>query len=362
MPAPRPVPSSSPRGACGWPPPRSACTPSRSAPSSPRRSASIPGASRSPSTVRTSNGAPTWTGPRPGPGSDSTPTPSRSSRSGSCSRTRASTARYRAFAGLGEHGCRLEIVGSLRLEDNEFVAYVDELRDLTDATPGATLHEEYVSDAEFDVWLVAADVLVLPYRLIWSSGVCERAALYDRPVIASRTGGLADQVTTNATLVEDDAELAAAMRSVAGFEVPVRASGGLAHERPRRGHGRDPGPGRTSASELDAHRDVGDRTAQGQHDRADRTAPPHLAARDARGPLRASWRLGDEEGGPPDHRMGGRPDHRPAEPAPAGHDRRARRRADTPEGRTGRLTDRADHSRSGGIRGLDRLDRIPGFR
>lgn len=132
----------------------------------------------------------------------------------------------RAFAGLGDHGCRLEIVGSLRLEDHEFVAYVDELRDLADATPGATLHEEYVSDAEFDVWLVAADVLVLPYRLIWSSGVCERAALYDRPVIASRTGGLADQVTANATLVDDDTELAAAMRTAAGFEAPVRASGG----------------------------------------------------------------------------------------------------------------------------------------
>jgi glycosyltransferase involved in cell wall biosynthesis len=132
----------------------------------------------------------------------------------------------RAFAGLADHGCRLEIVGSLRLEDSEYVAYVDELRDLAEATPGATLHEEYVSDAEFDVWLVAADVLVLPYRLIWSSGVCERAALYDRPVIASRTGGLADQVTGTAMLVDDDRELAIAMRKIAGLEAPVRASGG----------------------------------------------------------------------------------------------------------------------------------------
>ena len=35
----------------------------------------------------------------------------------------------RAFAGLGEHGCRLEVVGSLRSEDTEYVAYVDELRE-----------------------------------------------------------------------------------------------------------------------------------------------------------------------------------------------------------------------------------------
>jgi glycosyltransferase involved in cell wall biosynthesis len=132
----------------------------------------------------------------------------------------------RAFAGLGDHGCRLEIVGSLRLEDSEYVAYVEELGDLVEATPGATLHQEYVSDAEFDVWLVAADVLVLPYRLIWSSGVCERAALYDRPLIASRTGGLADQVSANATLVDDDRELALALRAAAGLEIPVRTSGG----------------------------------------------------------------------------------------------------------------------------------------
>jgi glycosyltransferase involved in cell wall biosynthesis len=123
----------------------------------------------------------------------------------------------RAFSGLGEHGCRLEIVGSLRVEDFEYVAYVDELRALVDATPGASLHDEYVSDAEFDVWIVAADALVLPYRLIWSSGVCERAALYQRPVIASRTGGLADQVAADAILVDDDNQLADAMRSLAGL-------------------------------------------------------------------------------------------------------------------------------------------------
>ena len=73
-----------------------------------------------------------------------------------------------------------------------------------------------MSDAEFDVWIVAADALVLPYRHIWSSGVCERAALYHRPVIASRTGGLADQVTGDAQLVDDDQQLADAMRALAG--------------------------------------------------------------------------------------------------------------------------------------------------
>ena len=40
-----------------------------------------------------------------------------------------------AFAGLADHGCRLDVVGSLRVEDNEYVAYVDELRELADEHP-----------------------------------------------------------------------------------------------------------------------------------------------------------------------------------------------------------------------------------
>lgn len=132
----------------------------------------------------------------------------------------------RAFAGLADHGCRLEIVGSVRVEDAEYVSYVEELRNLAATTAGVTLREEYVSDTEFDVWLVAADALVLPYRLIWSSGVCERAALYQRPVIASRAGGLADQVGGTAVLVDNDQELAAAMRTLVGIVDDARRSGG----------------------------------------------------------------------------------------------------------------------------------------
>ncbi len=131
-----------------------------------------------------------------------------------------------AFAGMAEHGCRLEIVGSVRVEDDEYVAYAEDLRELVESTPGAHLRETYVSDADFDVWIVAADALVLPYRLIWSSSVCERAALYQRPVIASRIGGLANQISGDAFLVDNDRELAIAMRSVAGLVSDVRVSGG----------------------------------------------------------------------------------------------------------------------------------------
>ncbi len=118
----------------------------------------------------------------------------------------------RAFHGLAVHGCSLHLVGSVRVEDSEYLSYLAELRELVATTPGAHLHDRYVSDELFDRWLVASDVVVLPYRHIWSSGVLERALLYGRRVIATTVGGLSQQAAGRAevTLVDKSA-LAAAM-------------------------------------------------------------------------------------------------------------------------------------------------------
>lgn len=127
----------------------------------------------------------------------------------------------RAFRGLGERGARLYVVGSLRLDEGEYAAHLDELRDLASDTPGVELAVGYVSDELFDRWIVAADYVVLPYRHIWSSGVAERAAIYHRPVIVTRVGGLAEQVASrpDVTLVSNDGELRRAMaRAFGGSE------------------------------------------------------------------------------------------------------------------------------------------------
>lgn len=143
-----------------------------------------------------------------------------------------------AFAGLGATGCRFDVVGSVRVEDPAYLAYLAELEALVAATDGTHLHAGFVSDELFDRWIVAADVVVLPYRSIWSSGVLERAALYDRPVIATDVGGLAEQAGHRAsvTLVAntgDDAELRAAMWAAAGER--VAASTATADPWPREG-------------------------------------------------------------------------------------------------------------------------------
>jgi glycosyltransferase involved in cell wall biosynthesis len=120
----------------------------------------------------------------------------------------------RAFDGLAAQGCSLHVVGSVRVDEPEHLAYLAELQALVASTPGAHLHNQYVSDELFDRWLVASDVVVLPYRNIWSSGVLERALLYERRVIATAVGGLRQQANARPgiTLVDEDGLVGALWR------------------------------------------------------------------------------------------------------------------------------------------------------
>jgi glycosyltransferase involved in cell wall biosynthesis len=136
----------------------------------------------------------------------------------------------RAFADLGQAGCRLYVVGSIRVEEPEYLAHLADLRRLAAERPGVELRIEYVSDERFDEWLVAADVVVLPYRNIWSSSVLERARLYDRPVIASDVGGLHDQGYRRVVWVATDDELAIAMHEAAGHRRPMESAEASARE------------------------------------------------------------------------------------------------------------------------------------
>jgi glycosyltransferase involved in cell wall biosynthesis len=120
----------------------------------------------------------------------------------------------RAFAGLRPERVRLYVVGSIRSQDQISLSHVEELRRLARETPGVELREAYVSDVDFDDWIVAADALVLPYRHGVSSNVMERGLLYGKPVIMSRVGGMVDQGADRAhvTLVDGDDELLEAVR------------------------------------------------------------------------------------------------------------------------------------------------------
>lgn len=130
-----------------------------------------------------------------------------------------------AQGSLGSRAASLHIVGSLRVEDPAFEEHVEELKVLARDVAGAHLHLGFVTDEEFDRWLVAADVVVLPYRHIWSSGVMERAALYERQVVVTRVGGLAGQARPGTVVVDTDDELADAMRDLSGRAGAPKRSG-----------------------------------------------------------------------------------------------------------------------------------------
>ncbi len=120
-----------------------------------------------------------------------------------------------AMASVRSPRAHLHIVGSARVDHPDITGYVDELTMACARITSATLHQRFVSDVEFDLWLQAADAVVLPYREIWSSGVIERARLFGTPIIASDLPQLRDQAPQDTTFVADVDELTAAMQSVA---------------------------------------------------------------------------------------------------------------------------------------------------
>jgi len=127
-----------------------------------------------------------------------------------------------AFA-LADGAARLYVVGSVRTPTAENRAYARDLAARCRAVAGAELVEGFTSDAEFDLWLAAADWVVLPYRRAWSSGVLARAHVLGTPAIVSSVGGLPEQAGEKDVVVRDDRELAEALGRAAGAPRPLRS-------------------------------------------------------------------------------------------------------------------------------------------
>ncbi len=119
-----------------------------------------------------------------------------------------------AMAKISATAAQLHIVGSARVEADVITDFLDELESKVSGSENCHLHVGYVSDADFDTWIQAADCVVLPYREIWSSSVLERAKLFERPTIVSSVGGLADQGSAETRVISSELELEAEMRKV----------------------------------------------------------------------------------------------------------------------------------------------------
>lgn len=101
----------------------------------------------------------------------------------------------------------LYVVGSLRVQWGDYIDYLNNLVGLSKEIPNAHVVNQYLTDEEFDRWINASDVIVIPYKEIWSSGVVARAKLFEKPVIARNTGGLKDQLEKTDLVFDNDADL-----------------------------------------------------------------------------------------------------------------------------------------------------------
>jgi glycosyltransferase involved in cell wall biosynthesis len=108
----------------------------------------------------------------------------------------------------------LYVVGSVRESTPDNLAYARDLGARCEATPGVALVNRFVDDREFDLWIAAADRLVLPYRRSWSSGVLARAHALGTPALVADVGGLAEQADEHDVMFRDDQGLREAMQDV----------------------------------------------------------------------------------------------------------------------------------------------------
>ncbi len=92
-----------------------------------------------------------------------------------------------AFARLGDASARLVVAGNVHDP-----AYVHELEELVSKQPGVRTWFQYVPDPELQYFLNAADVCVLPYRDVTTSGAAILAFSFGRAIIAPALGGFVE--------------------------------------------------------------------------------------------------------------------------------------------------------------------------
>lgn len=87
----------------------------------------------------------------------------------------------------------LHIVGSANADCAQSADFMAGLRQRCLSEKSTTLHEVFLTDEEFDCWLMAADIVLLPYKCVVSSGVGARAHLYGKKIIIRSIPNLLEQ-------------------------------------------------------------------------------------------------------------------------------------------------------------------------
>jgi len=114
----------------------------------------------------------------------------------------------------GTADCQLIIAGRPKNCPKYWADISEDIRE--DVTSGRIqLRADFIPDEETEIYFKAADVLVLPYRLIYQSGVLFLGQSFGLPVIASDVGSLKDDIVDGMTgyvcKAEDSDSLASAL-------------------------------------------------------------------------------------------------------------------------------------------------------
>lgn len=111
---------------------------------------------------------------------------------------------------------RLIIAGRPDNDSRDYCQSIQELIARQELGKRVLLRIEFVPDSETELYFKAADVLVLPYRQIYQSGVLFLAYSFGLPVIATNVGGLPDEIIEGETgyicQSEDSDQLAYAIK------------------------------------------------------------------------------------------------------------------------------------------------------
>jgi beta-1,4-mannosyltransferase len=112
-------------------------------------------------------------------------------------------------------------------------AYAEELRRCAAAVPGVELRAEFIADEHLPTYLAAADLVVLPYRSLLTSGILLWALSYARPVVAPAFGPVHELVFEGQTGFlftpgSDDSLRAALERALAYHDLQAMGQAGLA--------------------------------------------------------------------------------------------------------------------------------------
>jgi beta-1,4-mannosyltransferase len=112
-------------------------------------------------------------------------------------------------------------------------SYAEQLRVRAASVPGVQLRAEFIADEQLPTYLAAADLVVLPYRSLLTSGILLWALSYARPVIAPAFGPVRELLHEGQTGFlfapgDDNALRAALERAIAHPDLLGLGAAGLA--------------------------------------------------------------------------------------------------------------------------------------